>query len=294
MMVTVGLMFSFRTQGLSWALRYVQQKEPKQTEDIQGTSEAVSVSLEPQEVVAVSSKVSCGSHEVASGSHKKTSGFYKAPCGFPEAVSGSSEATPGFPEAAPGSHEIAHGSSDEAFESSEAVLVSLQTAPESLEIAPEPSLPAAASSKSGTSNTDDESTSADSDDALRYFLDEMAETDRQFWKKYHKEMEEKALQESLQEKPTGLSQLKAACQATLSKAAASLQKMLLPLTAIHILNMAFPGATGTVSFLLCLILVYCRLSKQMVCLVSVSIVQWFIIVVTNISNTLLSHYLHLS
>lgn len=183
--------------------------------------------------------MSLESQEVARGSSEAASESSKAAPGSPEAVPGSHEAAPGSHEAAPGSHEVAPGSHMATLESLKAVPGSPGTAPGSHDATPGHAMPAAGSSGEAPVNTDEE------DDDIRYFLDEIDESYRQYQKKYDRMVEEKALREALQEKPTGLSQLQAACQATMVKVAASLQELLLPFTALHLLNLSFPGAAGT-------------------------------------------------
>lgn len=122
--------------------------------------------------------------------------------------------------------------------------------PETHEAAPETSEAASESvSRSpeaplGTPEPDDDEVG----DAITYFFDEMDEIEREHDKRYDRMEEAAALRELLQEKPTGLLTV---YRATLDKAAAALHELLLPLTALHLLNVTFPGAAGTALILLC-------------------------------------------
>lgn len=122
------------------------------------------------------------------------------------------EVAPETPEAAPGTHEA----------TSESVSSSLEAA----------SGPSTSDSKLCMSTDEEEY-------CIAYFLDEMDEAERKGQKKHAKRIQEEALHEFLQEKSTGLMNV---CQVTVNKAAAALHELLLPLTAVHLLNVSFPGA----------------------------------------------------
>lgn len=91
-------------------------------------------------------------------------------------------------------------------------------------------------------------TSDEEENAITYFFDQMDQIDREREKRYDKMEESAALRELLQEKPTGLMTV---YQTTLVKAAVALHELLLPFTALHLLNVTFPGAAGTALILLC-------------------------------------------
>lgn len=131
------------------------------------------------------------------------------------------EVAPETTESAPGTHEAA----------SESVSISHQAALGIPKAASEPSKPAATLY-----------INPDEDEGINAFFSDLAEGDRQFWRNYDKKMQEKALRELLQKKSTGFMSV---FQVTVNKAAAALHELLLPLTAVHLLNVSFPGAAGT-------------------------------------------------
>lgn len=135
-----------------------------------------------------------------------------------------------------------------ALEPQEVAAKTPEAASESVSRSPEAALgtPEAAS---GPSEPADKYLPADEEElAFAYFHNEMEEAERYHQKKYDKMLVEKASREFLQEKSTGLMTV---CQVTVNKAATALHDLLLPLTAVHLLNMAFPGAAGTTLILLC-------------------------------------------
>lgn len=138
----------------------------------------------------------------------------------------SKEETLGNSETDPGTSDAAHGTSDQASGT-------FNVASETPGAVPETTL--------------EERMSSLSEEEADYseFFEWVDENDIQFWKKYHKEAEEKALREALQKPPTGLAKMQTICCAALDRAAVNLKKVL-PFTALHLLNLAFPGAAGTV------------------------------------------------
>ena len=75
------------------------------------------------------------------------------------------------------------------------------------------------------------------------YLDMVDETDRIYWKKRDKRLEDRAMHEALKEPPTVFQKVLTACRDALESTP---QDVLLPYTLLHCLNLAFPGAAGIV------------------------------------------------